>query len=131
MNVIKAYYIRMFAPQYQNLPNVFHWRLETIPSEERVGSVTFLVNFTTAVLDSLCLAAAVFFGYTILFVPAGLEKIDSESLIIGLLAAGVAFVLAAIFQVLYYRSAFDKRKEMRKLRLEEEKVAQVRLVNEA
>ena len=131
MNVIKAHYIRMFAPQYQNLPNVFHWRLETIPSEERVGSVTFLVNFTTAVLDSLCLAAAVFFGYTILFVPAGLEKIDSESLIIGLLAAGVAFVLAAIFQVLYYRSAFDKRKEMRKLRLEEEKVAQVRLVNEA
>jgi ADP-ribose pyrophosphatase len=131
MNVIKAHYIRMFAPQYQNLPNVFHWRLETIPSDERVGSVTFLVNFTVAFLDSLCLAAAVFFGYTILFVPAGLEKIDSDSLTIGLLAAGIAMVLGAIFQVLYYRSAFDKRKAMAKLRREEEKIAQVRLVGEA
>jgi len=131
MNVIKAHYIRMFAPQYQNLPNVFHWRLETIPSDERVGSVTFLVNFTVAFLDSLCLAAAVFFAYTILFVPAGLEKIDSESLTIGLLAAGIAMVLIANLQVLYYRSAFDKRKAMAKLQREEEKIAQVRFVNEA
>jgi ADP-ribose pyrophosphatase len=130
MNVIKAHYIRMFAPQYQNLSNVFHWRLETIPSDERVGSVTFLVNFTVAFLDSLCLAAAVFFGYTILFVPAGLEKIDNESLTIGLLAAGIAMVLAAIFQVLYYRRAFDKRKAMAKLQREEEKIAQVRLIGE-
>jgi ADP-ribose pyrophosphatase len=131
MNVIKAHYIRMFAPQYQNLPNVFHWRLETIPSDERVGSVTFLVNFTVAFLDSLCLGAAVFFGYVILFVPTDLEKIDRDSLTIGLLAAGITMILAAIFQVLYYRSAFDKRKAMAKLRLEEEKIAQVRLVGEA
>jgi ADP-ribose pyrophosphatase len=131
MNVIKAHYIRMFAPQYQNLPNVFHWRLETIPSDERVGSVTFLVNFTVAFLDSLCLAAAVFFAYIIVFVPVDLAKIDRDSLTIGLLAAGIALVLAAIFQVLYYRRAFDKRKAMAKLRLEEDKIAQVRLVSES
>jgi ADP-ribose diphosphatase len=131
MNVIKAHYIRMFAPQYQNLPNVFHWRLETIPSDERVGSVTFLVNFTVAFLDSLCLAAAVFFAYIIVFVPVDLAKIDRDSLTIGLLAAGIALLLAAIFQVLYYRRAFDKRKAMARLAREEEKIAQVRLVSES
>jgi ADP-ribose pyrophosphatase len=131
MNVIKAHYIQMFAPQYQNLPNVFHWRLDTIPSDERVGSVTFLVNFTVAFLDSLCLAAAVFFAYVIFFIPAGLVKIDSSSLTIGLQAAAVALLLAAIFQVLYYRRAFDKGKAMAKLRREEERVAQVRLISES
>src|SRR5262249_34287503 len=29
MNLIKAHYIKMFGPQYENLQHVFNWRLET------------------------------------------------------------------------------------------------------
>ena len=47
----------------------------------------------------------------ILFVPAGLEKIDSDSLTIGLLAAAIALVLAVIVQILIYRRILSKRKE--------------------
>jgi ADP-ribose pyrophosphatase len=131
MNLIKAHYIRMFAPQYENLQNVFNWRLETIPSDERVGSITFLISFTVAFLDSLCLSAAVFFGYSILFVPGGLEKIDGMALIIGLVAAGAALLLAALFQILFYRRALSKRRNMARLTRAEEKIAQVRRMSEA
>ena len=130
MNLIKAHYIKMFAPQYENLQNVFHWRLETIPSDERVGSITFLISFTLAFLDSLCLGAAAFFAYVIFFVPAGLEKIDGESLTIGLLVAGIALLLAAIFQIAVYRSILSKRKNQKRLARAEERIAQVRRIAE-
>jgi ADP-ribose pyrophosphatase len=129
MNLIKAHYIRMFAPQYENLQHVFNWRLETIPSDERVGSITFLISFTVAFLDSLCLAAAVFFAYIIFFVPVGLEKIDSASLIVGLTAAGAALLLAALFQILFYRRALSRRRNAARLARAEEHIAQVRLLS--
>jgi len=126
MNLIKAHYIRTFTPQYENLQNVFNWRLETIPSDERVGSITFLISFAVAFLDSICLGAAVFFGYTILFVSGGLQKIDDASLAIGLLAAAIALVLAAIVQIIIYRRILSKRRNQERLARMEERVAQVR-----
>ncbi len=131
MNLIKAHYIKMFAPQYENLQNVFNWRLETIPSDERVGSITFLISFAVAFLDSLCLGAAVFFGYTILFVSGGLQKIDSASLTTGLLAAAIALVLAAIVQIIIYRRILSKRRNQERLMRAEERVAQVRRLDNA
>jgi ADP-ribose pyrophosphatase len=128
MNLIKAHYIKMFAPQYEKLENVFHWRLETIPSDERVGSITFLISFTLAFLDSLCLGAAAFFAYVIFFVPAVLEKIDGNSLTIGLLAAACAMALAVIFQIAVYRSILSKRKNQKRLARAEERIAQVRRI---
>jgi ADP-ribose pyrophosphatase len=131
MNLIKAHYINMFAPQYENLQNVFNWRLETIPSDERVGSITFLINFTIAFLDSLCLAAAVFFAYVIFMVPAGLDKIDSQSLIIGLLASAIALVLVAMLQILIYRRILSRRRNQERLTRAEQRIAQVRLTGES
>ncbi|HEY7093282.1 MAG TPA: hypothetical protein VH393_08890, partial [Ktedonobacterales bacterium] len=72
--------------------------------------------------------ATAFFVYAIPFVPAGLEKIDSNSLTIGLLAAAIVSLLAIIFQLLYYRRVFNKRKELERLAEEEAKVAQVRRI---
>jgi ADP-ribose pyrophosphatase len=126
MNLIKAHYIRTFTPQYENLQNIFNWRLETIPSDERVGSITFLISFAVAFLDSICLGAAVFFGYTILFVSGGLQKIDDASLAIGLLAAAIALVVAAIVQIIIYRRILSKRRNQERLARVEERVAQVR-----
>jgi ADP-ribose pyrophosphatase len=131
MNLIKAHYIRTFTPQYENLQNVFNWRLETIPSDERVGSITFLISFAVAFLDSICVGAAVFFGYTILFVPGGLQRIDDASLTIGLLAAAIALVLAAIIQIIIYRRILSKRRNQERLMRAEERVAQVRRLDNA
>jgi ADP-ribose pyrophosphatase len=131
MNLIKAHYIRTFTPQYEHLQNVFNWRLETIPSDERVGSITFLISFAVAFLDSICLGAAVFFGYTILFVSGGLPKIDNASLAIGLLAAAVALVLAAIVQIVIYRRILSKRRNQERLTRAEERVAQVRFTRDS
>ena len=131
MNLIKAHYIKMFTPQYENLENIFHWKLRTIPIGEKAGSVTSLVCFTVAIIDSICFGAAAFFVYVIPFVPAGLEKIDSNSLTIGLLAAVIVSLLAIIFQLLYYRRVFNKRKELERLAEEEAKVAQVRRFDDA
>jgi hypothetical protein len=118
----------MFVPQYGNLENIFNWRLETIPSDERVGSITFQISFAVAFLDSLCLGAAAFFAYVIFFVPAGLEKIDGNSLTIGLLAAACAMALAVIFQIGVYRSILSKRKNQKRLTRAEERIAQVRRI---
>jgi ADP-ribose pyrophosphatase len=131
MNLIKAHYIRTFTPQYENLQNVFNWRLETIPSDERVGSITFLISFAVAFLDSICLGAAVFFGYTILFVSGGLQKIDNASLAIGLLAAAIALVLAAIVQIVIYRRILSKRRNEERLTRAEKRVAQVRFTSDS
>jgi ADP-ribose diphosphatase len=131
MNLIKAHYIRTFTPQYENLPNVFNWRLETIPSDERIGSITFLISFAVAFLDSLCLGAAVFFGYTILFVSGGLPKIDGDSLTIGVLAGAIALVLVAMVQIVIYRRILSKRRNMQRLARAEERVAQVRRLDNA
>jgi len=131
MNLIKAHYIKMFTPQYDKLENVFHWRLETIPSDERIGSITFMIGFTVALLDSLCLAAAAFFLYTILFVPSGLAKIDSASLTIGALVAVGALLLVALFQIAFYRRALSKRKNQKHLARAEERIAQVRRLDDA
>src|SRR6185369_12560823 len=131
MNLIKAHYIKMFTPQYENLQNVFNWRLETIPSDERVGSITFLISFAVAFLDSLCLGAAVFFGYTILFVSGGLQKIDSPSLATGLLAAAIALVLVAMVQIIIYRRILSKRRNQERLMSAEERVAQVRFTRDS
>jgi hypothetical protein len=131
MNLIKELYIRLFSSQYRHLRNVFHWRLETIPGGERFGSVTFLVCFAVAFLDSLCLGAAAFFAYVIFVVPGGLDALKPEKTTMPLAIAGGTAAIAAVIQVIYYLSAFDKRREKARLRRIEERVAQVQLAGEA
>jgi ADP-ribose pyrophosphatase len=131
MNLIKAHYIKMFGTQYANLQNVFNWRLETIPSDERVGSITFMIGFTVAFLDSLCLGAAAFFLYAIFYVPSGLAKIDSVSLTTGLLVGGIALLLAAVLQIAFYRRALSKRKNQKRLAGAVARLAEVRRLEDA
>jgi hypothetical protein len=59
MNVIKEFYIQQFQQQMPNIEKVFRWRLKTIPSGERFGSVTFVMSYLIALVGSLCLAAVV------------------------------------------------------------------------
>jgi ADP-ribose pyrophosphatase len=128
MNMIKAHYIQVFSTQYENLKELFHWRLDTIPGGERFGSVTFLVCFAVAFLDSLCLGAAAFFAYAIFAIPGGLNALKLENTGMPLEVALAAGAVAALAQVFYYLYVFGKRREKEKLRRYEMSVAQVRRI---
>jgi ADP-ribose pyrophosphatase len=60
MHRIKEYYIEHLRPAVPDIDKAFFWRLETLPKGEKRGSGTYLVCYTTALIGSLCFAAAVF-----------------------------------------------------------------------
>src|SRR5260370_6430368 len=62
MNVIKEFYIEQFKQQMPAVEQAFHWRFQTMPKGERIGSVTFMIASLNAFIGSLCLAGAVFIG---------------------------------------------------------------------
>jgi hypothetical protein len=55
MNVIKEHYIAQFRASVPNVETIFRWRMQTMPSARRFGSLTFLVSFGIILIDSLAL----------------------------------------------------------------------------
>jgi hypothetical protein len=100
MNVIKEFYIQQFKQQMPALEHAFRWRLKTIPLGERIGSVTFMFGYLNALIGSLCLAGAVFIGTEQPFSEPGAS-----------ILAGMAFVIAMLLHIFYYRRALSKRSE--------------------
>jgi membrane protein implicated in regulation of membrane protease activity len=99
------------------IAQVFHWRMETIPAGERVGSVTFIVCATVAILASLC------FGGAALVVAepplSALHRVPGAvPYFIALLVFGVALTLL----VRYYRRALSPQKEEAEVKKEEAEV---------
>jgi ADP-ribose pyrophosphatase len=123
MNMIKEYYLARFTPDNPNIGQVFQWRLGTVKAGERLGSVTFLIGFTVALLDGLCVASATYIGYLLSLGPG----VDALSPNVFLPGGGIAVALGAVAvlgQMLYYRSALSRRKEQAKLNRAAEKVGQ-------
>jgi ADP-ribose pyrophosphatase len=58
MNVIKEHYISAFKGIVPAVEEIFRWRIESMPSGRRFGSLTFLVYFAISVIDSLALGLA-------------------------------------------------------------------------
>ncbi|HEV2236133.1 MAG TPA: NUDIX hydrolase [Ktedonobacterales bacterium] len=119
MNRIKEYYIRSLTPSIPDAVDAFRWRLSTIPTGERFGSVPFLICFTVAVLGSLSFGAAVVIGLMALDPLGGLPYF-------GKLAEGAAFALAGAVALLslllhtqYYRNQLSKKREQKQLAAEE------------
>ena len=100
MNVIKEFYIQQFKQQMPAIERAFRWRLRTIPLGERIGSVTFMFGYLNALIGSLCLAGAVFIGTEQPFSEPGAS-----------ILAGMAFVIAMLLHIFYYRRALSKRSE--------------------
>lgn len=107
MNVIKEFYIQQFKQQMPAIEHAFRWRLRTIPLGERIGSVTFMFGYLNALIGSLCLAGAVFIGTEQPFSEPGAS-----------ILAGIAFVIAMLLHILYYRRALSKRSEAEVIREE-------------
>jgi ADP-ribose pyrophosphatase len=123
MNMIKEYYLARFTPDNPNIGQVFQWRLNTVKVGERLGSVTFLIGFTVALLDGLCFAGAAYIGY-LLFLGPGIDALAPATVLTGGgIALGVV-ALVILVQILNYRSALSRRKEQTKLDRAAQKVAQ-------
>lgn len=115
MNRIKEYYLKHLIPQVPDAAVAFHWRLRSIPRGERLGSVTYWVALTIAVIGSLCFAGA--------FVVAA--QIAQEQQWVGAQPAWVVFGLAVcvllfsvLMNTLYYRRKLSKKADERVLAIE-------------
>lgn len=58
MNVIKERYIQTFRTTVPDVEKIFRWRMETMPSGSRFGSLTFLVCLAVTLIDSIALGLA-------------------------------------------------------------------------
>lgn len=56
MNRIKDFYLA----HYPDLRPAFHWRTESIPAPEKVGTITFNLAMLVAITDSVALGAGVY-----------------------------------------------------------------------
>lgn len=106
MNVIKEFYIQQFQQYMPHVEQAFRWRLKTIPTGERIGSVTFAISGLIALVGSLCFAGAVLMGIN----P---EIIAHPSAYGGqaYLVPAVVFVVVLILHTWYYRRSLSKKKE--------------------
>src|SRR6266516_1957746 len=103
MNVIKEFYIQQFQRQMPRIERAFRWRLKTIPAGERLGSTTFIVCSTVALLESVCFAGAAFVGTNSVPILSGG--------VYPYIIAVVIFAIALFLNVLYYRHSLNVHNE--------------------
>lgn len=111
MTAIKEFYIRKFKAHMPDVEHAFRWRLHTMPTGERLGSVTFLVCYTIASLDSLCLAGATYEAYNAFLSHALDTVLPLSSNKQAALAAMLVAVLWLLAHVSYYVRVLSKRRD--------------------
>jgi hypothetical protein len=100
MNVIKEFYIEHFKQQMPKVEYAFHWRLKTIPQNERIGSVTFMMGYQIAFIGSICLGGTVFVITQPLLANVGAS-----------ILAVLIFLLALLLYILYYRRSLNNKND--------------------
>src|ERR1700686_1195538 len=117
MNVIKEFYIQQFQQQMPRIEHAFRWRLKTIPAGERLGSTTFIVCATVALLESVCFAGAAFVWANNLPLLAGqvLPYLIAVVILAGVLA----------LNILYYLHSLNKRNDQAVIKEEVEEIESV------
>lgn len=111
MNTIKEFYIRKFKAHMPDVEHAFRWRLHTMPTGERLGSVTFLVCYTIASLDSLCLAGATYEAYSAFLSHALATVLPLSINKQAALAAMLVAVLWLLVHIGYYVRVLSKRRD--------------------
>lgn len=104
MNVIKEFYIQQFQQQMPQIEHAFHWRLKTIPAGERLGSTTFIVCSTVALLESACFAGAAFVSAN------NIPFISSQ--VYPYIIVVVIFASILLLNILYYRYSLNLHSEL-------------------
>jgi ADP-ribose pyrophosphatase len=118
MNRIKEYYIRRLLPTHPDAIDAFRWRLKTIPTGERFGSIPFLISFTVAVLGSLSYGAAVVIGQLALEPLGGLPGIGRLPDSVAFAVAGGVTLFSLLLHTRYYRGQLSKKREQRQMDVE-------------
>ncbi len=111
MNTVKEYYIEEFREQVPGSEKAFRWRLRTIPTGERLGSVTFLVCYTVAFLGSLCFAGAAVVidaGYV---GPLPLPYMSLPGTVQAGIVGALVLVAFLVWHISFYVRALSKKKE--------------------
>jgi 8-oxo-dGTP pyrophosphatase MutT (NUDIX family) len=131
MNRIKEYYINRFRDDIPDIGNAFPWQLKSMPAGERIGSVTFLVCGTVALIGALCLSAAAAEAFRTWW-TAGLGpyvpgSADARPWIFGI-ALGLAYL---IVHIVVYRRNLSKAKEQRDIQRAEQAMEGNRLRGQA
>ncbi len=120
MNEVKEYYIREFTASKPNIADAFRWRLETMPLSEK-HNVTSVVSSTVGLLSGLCFAGAAFIATQAWLNPVVVPQFASSvqqmiGVVLPLAVAVVVLLIAFLAFVSYYQRAFDKQKELKRLR---------------
>src|SRR5256885_4339343 len=103
MNVIKEFYIQQFRRQMPQVERAFRWRLKTIPAGERLGSTTFIVCSTVALLESVCFAGAAFVGTNSVPILSGP--------VYPYIIAMVIFAIVLLLNIRYYQHSLNVHNE--------------------
>jgi hypothetical protein len=104
MNVMKEFYIQQFRRQMPQVERAFRWRLKTIPAGERLGSTTFIVCSTVALLESVCFAGAAFVGTNSVPILSGR--------VYPYIIAVVIFAIVLLLNVLYFQHSLNVHNEL-------------------
>lgn len=117
MNVIKEFYIQQFEQPMPGIEHAFRWRLKTIPAGERLGSTTFIVCATVALLESICFAGVAFVSANNVPLLAGQ--------VWPYLIAVVILAVALIINIWYYMHSFNKRNDQAVIKEEVKEIESV------
>jgi len=104
MNAVKEFYIQQFRQQMPRIERAFRWRLKTIPAGERLGSTTFIVCFTVALLESVCFGGALFLSINNIPLFSGQ--------VYPYIIAVVIFACILLLNVMYYRHSLNVHSEL-------------------
>jgi ADP-ribose pyrophosphatase len=118
MNIVKEFYIREFKKQIPDMEQAFRWRLLTVPSGEKVGSLSFYISMTVAMLSSFCFAAFSVVAYE-MFVP-GTSTVERRQLSLpgDPVAYGLAATVFVVFFMLHFiifRAVLSRRRDRKSL----------------
>jgi hypothetical protein len=115
MNVIKEFYIREFQQQMPTIVHAFRWRLKGIPAGESRGSATYIVCHVVGFIGALCFAGCAFMTNELLRTDLPWTQVSALGIGQSLLGGTVAFTIALMWAVLYYRKALSPKQEQKLL----------------
>ncbi len=108
MNTIKEHYISNFKGIVPAVEDIFRWRIKSMPSGRRFGSLTFLVCFAIIFIDSVAVGLAAIIVTELATNDANTDLLHlSTNTLPYLIGVGV-FVLVALIQIIAYEVMLRK-----------------------
>lgn len=102
MNTIKEHYIAKFKGEAPDIEGVFRWRMKTMPSGRRFGSLTFLVCFAITAIDSLALGLAALVITELATNDANTDFVHLPTTPLPVLVGVLVLVAALLVQIIAY-----------------------------